>query len=94
MMCKGDRPLMADLKQVFMPTVINVDGNTTALGVTSKESDAWDVLRAFFARAEETEFIELLGLGAYYGDIAVNTRVSSHADWICSVTGPDLTGCD
>ncbi len=30
----------------------------------------------------------------YYGDIAMNTRVSSHADWICSVTGPELTGCE
>jgi len=30
----------------------------------------------------------------YYGDIAVNTRVSSHADWICSVTGTGLSGCE
>jgi hypothetical protein len=30
----------------------------------------------------------------YYGDIAVNTRVSSHSEWICSVTGQELTGCD
>ena len=41
-----------------MPIVINVDMQPTPLGLTSKESDAWDVLRAFFARAEDTEFIE------------------------------------
>ena len=29
----------------------------------------------------------------YYGDLALNTRVSSHADWICSITGSELTGC-
>ncbi len=54
----GYSGVMADLNQVFMPTVVDVDGKPTALGVTSKESDAWDVLRAFFARAEDTEFIE------------------------------------
>ena len=43
-----------------MPTVVDVDGKPTPLGVTSKESDAWDVLRAFFVRAENTEFIEAL----------------------------------
>ena len=30
----------------------------------------------------------------YYGDLALNTRVSSHADWICSITGSALTGCE
>lgn len=30
----------------------------------------------------------------YYGDLALNTRVSSHADWICSITGNTLTGCE
>ena len=30
----------------------------------------------------------------YYGDLALNTRVSSHAGWICSVTGSELTGCE
>jgi len=30
----------------------------------------------------------------YYGDLALNTRVSSHADWICSITGGALTGCE
>ena len=60
MVCKGASRPMADLKQVFMPTVVDVDGNTTPLGVTSKESDAWDVLRAFFSRAEDTEFVEAL----------------------------------
>lgn len=49
---------MNEPQQVFMPTVIDVDGRNTPLGVTSKESDAWDVLRAFFARAEYTDFIE------------------------------------
>jgi hypothetical protein len=49
---------MSDLKQVFMPSVVNVDEVPTPLGVTSKESDAWDVLRAFFARAENTEYVE------------------------------------
>lgn len=29
----------------------------------------------------------------YYGDIAFNTRVSSNAEWICSVAGDDLVGC-
>jgi hypothetical protein len=29
----------------------------------------------------------------YYGDIAFNTRVSSNAEWICSVAGDDLIGC-
>jgi hypothetical protein len=48
---------MTGLKQVFMPTVIDVDGTPTALGVTSKEIDAWDVLRAFFGKAEDTEFV-------------------------------------
>ena len=30
----------------------------------------------------------------YYGDLALNTRVSSHADWICSIAGSELTGCE
>ncbi len=30
----------------------------------------------------------------YYGDIAVNTRVSSHSGWICSITGTEITGCN
>lgn len=49
---------MGDLRQVFMPTVVDVDGANTPLGITSEEKDAWDVLRAFFAKAEDTEFTE------------------------------------
>ena len=48
---------MADLQQVFMPSVINTDGEKTELGVVTKEEDAWGVLRAFFSRAEETDCI-------------------------------------
>ena len=44
-------------QQVFMPSVIDKEGVTTALGITTKEEDSWAVLRAFFARAEETDVI-------------------------------------
>ncbi len=48
---------MTDLRQVFMPSVINTDGERTELGLVTQEEDAWAVLRAFFARAEETDCI-------------------------------------
>ena len=38
-------------QQVFMPSVIDKEGVTTPLGITTKEEDSWAVLRAFFARA-------------------------------------------
>jgi len=47
-------------QQVFMPSVIDKEGVTTPLGITTKEEDSWAVLRAFFARAEETDVIRAL----------------------------------
>ncbi len=49
---------MSDLRQVFAPSVVDVDGVPTVLGTMSKEDDAWNVLKAFFAKAEDTEFVE------------------------------------
>ncbi len=48
---------MTDLRQVFMPCVINTEREKTELGVVTREEDAWAVLRAFFARAEDTDCI-------------------------------------
>ncbi|MDP6906345.1 MAG: hypothetical protein QF440_02895 [Candidatus Thalassarchaeaceae archaeon] len=45
------------LKQVFAPIVATPGGSETTLGVFSKEEDAWDVLRAFLAKAGETDIV-------------------------------------
>ena len=42
------------LKQVYVPTVATPGGEKTQLGVFSSEQDAWDVMRAFLAKAGAT----------------------------------------
>ena len=42
------------LKQVFVPIVATPGGEKTQLGVFSTEQDAWDVMRAFLAKAGAT----------------------------------------
>jgi len=45
------------LKQVYVPTVATPGGEKTQLGVFSSEQDAWDVMRAFLAKAGATDVV-------------------------------------
>jgi|TARA_B100001741_G_C16460343_1_gene554828 hypothetical protein len=45
------------LKQVYVPTVATPGGEKTQLGVFSSEQDAWDVMRAFLAKAGSTDVV-------------------------------------
>tara|TARA_E500000081_G_C5994102_1_gene288154 strand:+ start:136 stop:693 length:558 start_codon:yes stop_codon:yes gene_type:complete len=45
------------LKQVFVPFVATPGGEKTQLGVFSTEQDAWDVMRAFLAKAGATDVV-------------------------------------
>ena len=45
------------LKQVYVPTVSTPGGEKTQLGVFSSEQDAWDVMRAFLAKAGATDVV-------------------------------------
>ncbi len=45
------------LKQVFVPIVATPGGEKTQLGVFSTEQDAWDVMRAFLAKAGATDVV-------------------------------------
>ena len=45
------------LKQVFVPIVATPGGEKPHLGVFSTEQDAWDVMRAFLAKAGATDVV-------------------------------------
>ena len=47
-----------ELKQVYVPTVANAGEVETHLGCFSKEEDAWDVMRAFLAKAAATDVVK------------------------------------
>ena len=44
-------------QQVYVPTVATPGGEKTQLGVFSTEQDAWDVMRAFLAKAGSTDVV-------------------------------------
>ena len=46
-----------ELKQVFVPSVSTAGGEKTQLGCFAKEEDAWDVMRAFLAKAGSTKIV-------------------------------------
>lgn len=45
------------LTQVYVPSVATAGGERTELGVFRQEEDAWDVLRAFLAKAAATKLV-------------------------------------
>jgi len=86
---------------------VNSDGEFSYVGVGSSSSEALDLEGTSVAGDsggptylkinDEWTVVGLTSHGStdgYYGDLALNTRVSSHADWICSVTGNELPGCE